>query len=120
MRSFENASPLKVFLLFRSLICQDDSPEDPEGPEEPEEVVVPSVGCEVSPSSGESLRFDCLKTFFGRLTYVVIYVISSIVVVTKSESDWSGMGESDWSFGSTSSTVQTETGRSSVGTSSML
>ena len=41
--------------------------------------------------------------------------------MTKSDSDWSaGIGESDWSLGLTSSTVQTETGRSSVGTSSML
>ena len=49
------------------LIClppaDDFSPED--NPEEPGEF--PSV-----PSSGASLRFDCLKTFFGRLTYVVI------------------------------------------------
>ena len=106
------SSPTSIcydLLLFRLLICQEDNPEEPED--------VPGV----SSSSGASFKFDCLKTFFGRFTYVVIYVISSIVVVTKSESDLKdGIGESDWSFGSTSSTVQTETGRSSVGTSSML
>ena len=55
------------FLLFRLLFCL--SPADAFAPEDnPEEPgATPSV-----PSSGASLRFDCLKTFFGRLTYVVI------------------------------------------------
>ena len=54
-------------LLFRLLICLSSAdafaPED--NPEEPG--AIPSVT-----SSGASLRFDCLKTFFGRLTYVVM------------------------------------------------
>ena len=65
-----NLLTISDFLLFRLLIClspvDDFPPEDPEdNPEEPGEA--PSV-----PSSGANFRFDCLKTFFGRLTYVVI------------------------------------------------